>query len=234
MEASGNGGRMNMRYLGIVAAVAVCLALAGPATATIVSYTVAGWAQQYPGPVTPPAGSPWGPDGYPGDTVQLATYTGSLNLAQGTSVQKINTLLWKIDYTYGGTATQWDYPAHWTEPMLFNIAAPRTMTIEGACVRSLNQAGLLESWWNNDFLGFSPGSTTTFQVGSYRVDVTPLGLGRVGGSDFGGSNPWTQPPRNMEAQFVVTEVPIPEPVTMAGVMLGIGSVVTYVRKRRTA
>jgi len=28
--------------------------------------------------------------------------------------------------------------------------------------------------------------------------------------------------------------PIPEPVTMAGVMLGIGSVVTYVRKRRTA
>jgi hypothetical protein len=28
--------------------------------------------------------------------------------------------------------------------------------------------------------------------------------------------------------------PIPEPVTMAGLMLGIGSVVTYVRKRRTA
>jgi hypothetical protein len=27
---------------------------------------------------------------------------------------------------------------------------------------------------------------------------------------------------------------IPEPVTMAGLMLGIGSVVTYVRKRRMA
>ena len=224
---------MNMRYLGIVAAVAVCLALAGPAAA--VNYTVAGWGPtSYPGPVTPPAGSPHVLDGlgYPGDKVELQTYTGTLNLTPGTYKQKINTLLWSVYFTYAGTETQWDYPAHWSN-LSFDVNAPRTMTIDGACVRSLNQAGLLLVTYNYDRLGFSQGSTTTFQVGTYRVDVTPLVLKPL---DAGGTvgPPWVQTPRDMEAQFVVTEVPIPEPVTMAGVMLGIGSVVTYVRKRRTA
>ena len=39
---------------------------------------------------------------------------------------------------------------------------------------------------------------------------------------------------NTDGMVVITEPPIPEPVTMAGLMLGIGSVLTYVRKRRTA
>jgi len=231
-EASGSGGRVNMRYLGIVAAIALCLALAGPAPALTVSYTVDGLGPtSYPGPVTPPAGSPWGPNGYPGDTVELVTYTGTLDLTPGSYTQTINTLLWKINYTYAGTSTAWDYPANWTDPLLFSIAAGRGMSI-GTAADSLSQAGLLEVKWDNDYLSFSQGSTTTFYVDTYRVDVTPLGLARVGGTNFSGSNPWTQPNRDMMARFDVTLVP--EPVTMAGLMMGIGVLVTYVRKRRMA
>jgi len=220
---------MNMRYLGIVAAVAVCLALAGPAAA--VNYTVAGWGPtSYPGPVTPPAGSPWGTYGYPGDTVELVTYTGTLGLTPGTYTQKINTLKWKVDYTYAGTATQWDYPDHWGQPS-FNIDATRGMSI-GTDTDSLSQAGLLWVSWYNDDLTFYQGSTTSFLVGTYRVDVKPLGLGPTTNVFPPGGHPWVQAERDVMAQFDVTLVP--EPVTMAGLMLGIGGLATYVRKRRMA
>jgi hypothetical protein len=231
-ETSGSGGRMNMRYLGIVAAVAVCLALAGPAAADSVNYTVFGWGQQFPGPVTPPGGSPWGADGYPGDTVVLGFYEGTLDLTPGTYVQQINSLQWLIDYTYAGTETQWDFPAHWSE-LSFNIAAARSMSFDGGSSGSLSQTGLLEVNWDNDYLALSAGSTSTFFVLGYQIDVTPLGLARVGGSDFSGDNPWAQPQRDVMARFDVSEA-IPEPVTMAGLMMGIGGLVTYVRKRRTA
>ena len=228
---------MNMRYLGMLAGIGLILAVAGTAGADSVTYTVSGWGPtQFPGPVTPPEGSPWGPDGYPGDTVELQTYTGSLTipdllLGQSTTfTQKINTVLWTIDYTYAGTETQWDYPDHWSD-LSFDINAPRGITI-GTASGSLSQTGLLESTWFNDYLSFSAGSKTSFLVGTYRVDVTPLGLARVGGSNFSGDNPWIQPSRDLMAKFDVTLVP--EPVTMAGLMLGIGSVVTYVRKRRPA
>jgi hypothetical protein len=220
---------MNMRYFGIVAAIAVCLALAGPAAA--VSYTVSGWGpQQFPASTPPAPRSPWGPNGYPGDTVELQTYTGTLDLTPGTSTQKINTLLWTIDYTYGGTATN---PGTWSD-LLFIFNVDRNMTIDGVGPETLSQTGSLLCTWENDVLGFSGGSTVTFFVQGYRVDVTPLGLDYVGGSNFDGSNPWVQPSRNVMAQFDVTEAPIPEPVTMAGLMMGIGGLVTYIRKRRTA
>jgi len=234
-EASGSGGRISMRYLGIVAAIAVCLALAGPAPA--VSYTVYGWGPtSFPGPVTPPAGSPWGPDGYPGDTVELVTYTGTLVLADGASyVQKINTLQWTVDYTYAGTETQWDFPDHWTNHLLFPFSTPRSMTV-GTATGSLSQAGLLDVNWNNDDLSFAIGSTTSFIVVDsgymYRVDVMPLGLGPTTNVFPPGGNPWVQTDRDVMARFDVTLVP--EPVTMAGLMMGIGGLVTYVRKRRTA
>ena len=145
-----------MRYLGIVAAIAVCLALAGPAAAVTVNYTVAGWGQQFPGPVTPPAGSPHMLDGlgYPGDRVALGIYEGTLNLTPGTSFQKINTLNWSVSYTYAGTETQWDYPAHWSD-LSFNIAAARNMSFDGGSSGSLNQTGLLEVLWSNDYLALS-------------------------------------------------------------------------------
>jgi len=222
---------MNMRYLGIVATIAVCLALAGPAAAVIVNYTVAGWGPtQFPGPVTPPAKSPWGTYGYPGDTVELVTYPGTLDLTPGTYTQKINTLKWKVDYTYAGTETEWDYPDHWGQPS-FNIDATRGMSI-GTDTDSLSQAGLLWVSWDNDDLTFYQGSTTSFLVGTYRVDVKPLGLGPTTNVFPPGGHPWVQAERDVMAQFDVTLVP--EPVTMAGLMLGIGGLATYVRKRRMA
>ena len=224
---------MNMRYLGIVATIAVCLALAGPAAA--VNYTVAGWGPtQFLGPHAPPEGAPWGPNGYPGDTVQLVTYTGTLNLAPGTSVQKINTLLWTVDYTYAGTDDDWtnDATGDWLQ-LQFPINAARKMSFVGGCAGSLSQTGLLEVLWSNDYLAVNAGSTSTFFIPGYQIDVTPLAVARKA-AVFPSGPPWVQPSRDMTAQFVVTEVPIPEPVTMAGLMLGIGSVVTYVRKRRTA
>jgi len=215
-----------MRYLGIVAAIAVCLALAGPAAAVTVSYTVDGWGPtQFPGPLTAPPDAPWGPNGYPGDTVELQTYTGNLNLTPGTYTQQINTLLWKIDYTYGGTPEPWP-------DMNLSSNAVRNISFGGVPAGTLNQDVDLRVNYYNDYLGLDAGSTVTFYVQGYRVDVTPLGLPEVGGSNFDGSNPWVQPSREVDARFDVTAVP--EPVTMAGLMLGIGGLVTYVRKLRTA
>ena len=216
---------MNMRYLGIVAAIAVCLALAGPAPATSVDYTVFGWAQQFPGPLTPPAGSPWGPTGYPGDTVAFGNYTGTLDLTPGTYVLKINTLNWRIDYTYGGTPEPWP-------DMNLSFNAARDIYFGQEPAGALQQPGLLRVNYWNDYLSLLAGSTASFTVEGYRVDITPLGLAPVGGSNFSGDNPWAQPPRDVMARFDVTVVP--EPVTMAGLMLGIGGLVTYIRKRRTA
>jgi len=201
--------------------------LAGIAQADLVGYTVYGWGPtQFPGPVTPPAGSPWGPDGYPGDTVELVMYTGSLDLTPGTYVQKINTLLWTIDYTYAGTETAWDYPDNWSD-LSFPIDAGRGMTI-GTAAGSLSQNGLLESTWFNDYLSFFDGPMTSFTVQGYYVDVTPLGLSRQGGTNFSGGNPWVQPSRDVMARFEVTPVPVPGAVLLG--IIGLGVVGVKLRK----
>jgi len=220
-----------MRLLCVLAVTGMILAVSSTAGATSVSYTVDGWGPtSFPAPTTPPAGSPWGPDGYPGDTISILTYTGTLDLTPGIYTQKINTLCWDIDYTYGGTETDWDYPDHWSD-LSFDIAAPRGMSIDTA-TGSLGQTGLLEITWFNDYLTFSAGPATSFIVGTYRVDVTPLGLDRKGGENFSGDNPWTQPNRNMMAEFDVTL--IPEPVTMAGMLMAVGGLAGYIRRRRKA
>jgi len=202
----------------------VIFVMAMSAGATTINYTVSGWgATQYPGPVTPPEGSPWGPDGYPGDTVELKTYTGTLDLTPGTYELKINTLCWKVDYTYAGTDTQWDYPDHWGQPS-FDIDAARGMSI-GTAVGSLSQAGLLVVTWYNDDLSFAIGSTTSFTVEGYRVDVTPLGLAPETNIFPAGGHPWVQPERDVIARFDVT----PEPATLC--LLGLGGL-ALLRKRR--
>jgi hypothetical protein len=212
---------------------ATLIATAWTANATFVNYTVDGVGpQQFPGPVTPPAGAPHGQNGYPGDTVELQTYTGSFDLVAGTSIQKINTLLWTIDYTYAGTATD---PNAWSD-LSFTLNAARNMTIAGVGPASLSQAGSLQVTWDNDYLGLSGGSTVSFYVQGYRVDVTPSMVATTGGSNFADSNPWVQPNQNMMARFDVTAVP--EPTTMiAGALLLLpfgASTLRILRKNRTA
>lgn len=206
--------KLNRVKVLMVALAVAGLALAGPAQAVYVSYTVVGSGpMQFPGPVTPPGGSPHGPDGYPGDTVELETYAGGLELAVGTSVHQINTLQWNIDFTYAGTETQWDYPAHWSL-LSFAVNVPRGMSWASGAAGTLSQAGLLDCEWENDFLAFSGGLTTSFVVQGYRVDVTPLALARMGGGDMG-----AQTPRDMEARFDVSEVPEPTTMILGGLLL---------------
>jgi len=225
-----------IRTLGIALVMAIGLALAAPAHAVIVTYTVGGWGpQNYPGQLDPrvhatPYGAPHSPVseggdglGYPGDAVGLVTYTGTLDLTPGTHVQKINTLSWKISYTYAGTDDNWhnDATGDWLE-LQFPINAARNMSFGAGPAGSLSQTGLLEINWVNDFLGVNAGSTTTFSLIEggeiYQIDVTPLGVARTGGSSFPGfplGTPWGQPDKDMMAKFVVTDVgPVPEPATI--------------------
>ena len=123
-----------MSKLYIVTAVLTLLSAGGIAHATI-TYTVDGWGStQYPGLLTPPADAPWGVDGYPGDTLQLLGFTGTLEL--GSSVKQINTLLWTIDYTYGGTPEPWP-------DMNLAITKARNISLDGGQTGSLIQAGNL-------------------------------------------------------------------------------------------
>jgi hypothetical protein len=201
----------------IFIAVAV-VALAGIAKADI-NYTVSGWGPtQFASTTTPPDNAPWGPNGYPGDTVELQTYTGTLDLTPGISTQKINTLAWKIDYTYGGTETN---PDDWSE-LLFNFNAVRDISFSGGTNNPLSQSGSLGVTWENDYLGLAQGSTISVIVQGYRVDITPLALDVVGGSNFSGSNPWIQPSRDIMATFEVTAVPIPATILLGLLGLGVG------------
>jgi len=217
-----------MRTIGIVAAI-LGVAVAFPAAGVTVNYTVGGTgSMQFPAETLPPAGAPWGEDGYPGDTVELQGYTGTLELTPGTYYQKINTLLWIIDYTYGGTETCWDYPDCWSE-LDFAVNAPRSITIHTSN-GTVSQTGSLECLWDNDYLQFAAGTEVSFSVLDYTVFVTPLAVERHG-AFWGSANtaasdpskapmcdlPCYQPELDVMAKFVVEKTVPVEPTTWSRV-----------------
>jgi len=191
----------------VIAVVSVTTASAGP-----ISYSLGNWSQQFPGPVTPPAGAPHSLDGwgYPGDTVTFQGGSGSFDLVDGaTYTMSIGTLVWGVDYTYNGTATAWDYPANWPA-LVFGINASRSMTI-GTASGNISQAGTLESTWFDDSLSLSGGPMSSVYVEGYRVDITPNSLPVATVDNFGAGDPpaggFPQTPRNMTATFHVSSVP---------------------------
>jgi hypothetical protein len=221
----GNGGKTQKLIILCAGGVFIMAMSAGAAT---VNYTVSAWGpNQYPAPTAPPEGAPWGVNGYPGDTLGLVTYTGTLELTPGIYELKINTLDWTINYTYGGTETAWDYPNHWSD-VLFSITAIRSISFNAGPAGSLSQTGLLTCKWDDDYLTFNDGTTASFNVQGYAVEVTPLGLSPVAGSNFSGSNPWVQPEHDVMARFDV--VLVPEPATIC--LLALGSLALG-RKRKS-
>lgn len=217
-----------MKKLVIICAV-VIFTLAFPAGAVETSYTVEGWGPTwFPATVTPPVNAPWGIDGYPGDTLEMVTYTGTLDLTPGTYNLKVNTLEWTIDYTYGGTETN---PSAWSN-LLHNITFIRSISFDGGTSGSLSQTGILENQWENDFLTINEGSTSSFTVGGFRVDVTLLGLNQFGGSNYEGYNPWVQPNQDIKARFDVSAVAVPVPGAV--ILGGIGvSLVGWMKRRKS-
>jgi len=192
-----------MKKLAPICAV-VIFVMTMSAGATTINYTVSGWGpNQYPASITPPTSAPWCVDGYPGDTLGMVTYTGTLDLTPGTYNLKINTLNWTIDYTYGGTATN---PDDWSN-VFHNITAIRSISFDGGPSGSLSQTALLENQWANDFLTIDEGATSSFTVGGFQVNVTPLGLDQFGGTNFDGSNPWVQSQTDIIARFDVVSEP---------------------------
>ena len=208
---------------------ASALALAGfafalPAHAILVPYTVDEVAPlQLASPIAAPADAPWGPNGYPGDTLSLQSYSGAFDLTVGTSIQKINTLNWTVDYTYGGTATD---PNAWND-VNSNFTLSRQIQI-GSQTAILNQTGLLSASWANDYLNLDASPVTTLYLQGYKIEITALatpygGAGSDGGATtFDGGNPWGQPSQDIYAQFVVTEASgmaaAPEPGSIAALM----------------
>jgi hypothetical protein len=220
----------------VVASAIAGLVLAMPAHAVFVTYTLSGWGPtSFPGTVadTPnpappdvpagdyPGGNYWGPDGYPGDAVQLQPYTGSLDLTPGTYTQKIDTRLWTGYYTYAGAGDPANPNAGWQE-LWFHFGTTQNMTIDTVS-KSLTAPGLLECLWDADYLSFSAGPTVSFIVQGFEVDVTPLGLpaASAGWSGPVGAGGVPQPSQDLLAQFVVTQVP--EPATL--LLLGLGGLI---------
>lgn len=213
------------------------LASAGTAQAALVPYTVTSVASaDYSGPFPPPAGAPHLLDGegYPGDTVELSTYSGMIDLTPGTTIQKVNTLVWNVSYTYNGTngTLADDSPAGGDWPDLtFTVDAERTMSIDGGAAQALTQDGTLKTTWDDDYLSMNDGGTTTFIVGIYQVEVTPLGLPVANVNNIDGyplGTPWHQSDRDVTAQFVITEIPGPTPLAL----IGLGGLLKARRRRR--
>lgn len=174
--------------------------------AATVTYTVTGWGpHQYPASTPPAPGAPHGPGGYPGDTLELLSYTGTLDLTPGTYTLQINTLKWAIDYTYCGTATDWNV----CNPVPFNIAAPRSISFNGGPPVPLGQPALLTVTWDTDYVDFNAGGAASANVNGFSVSVSPLAY------STSGWNLGPQPEEALMATFTVAALPPapPEPKT---------------------
>ncbi len=217
---------------------AASLAFAGPSLAVL--YTAGTWSSAFPGPYTPPPDAPHfldGLGGYPGDTVSLLGHSGSLNLAPGTYVQKLNTLDWIIHFTWGGDAAynaQHNYGLAWPD-LLIDFTMVSDFTI-GTANGTISQGGRLRINWDNDFISLAEGTASLFVVDGYTVRVTPLAIAEVGGSNFSGNPGWNQPDLNVMARFEVEEVPEPTTLAMAGVLLAFaaGCALRSARRKRRA
>jgi hypothetical protein len=217
-----------------VFAAAAILASGAITQGATIDYSVTGFGPaQYPAPTTPPADAPWGSSGYPGDTVGSNPFNGTLDLTPGAQVLPIGTLTWTINYTYGGTATAWDYPADWSA-VTFTVNANTNLSFGGGPAGNIAQSGVLDVEWDDDYLTLNAGTPSTFFVPGYEIVVTPQAIATTRGSNFSGSNPWVQPTQVVDATFDVTPVPEPTTLIVWSLLGGVGIAVGRWRRKRAA
>jgi len=180
-----------------------------PASAATVSYTVDGIAPLNFAYVLN--------NGFPSDTVEIQSYTGTLDLTPGTVIQQVNTVAWTVDYSA-------DSP-----PDTFTAAVPATRDIHFSAVTgTLSQNGTLNVSPSADTLAFALGSTTTLAVDGWLVSITPLALGPWVRSSLGTA---TEP---LTAEFVISQTPLPAALPLFATGLGFLGLLGWRRKKNAA
>lgn len=203
------------KSLFVIATALSLLCLGGIAHSNPISYSVGSWSQQFPNPDYPtiPLDAPWGPNGYPGDTVTLEGFTGTLELTQGVYTQKVGTLEWLVNYTYNGPVEPWP-------DVLFNFTANRSITFGVTQYNdALSQTGLLRGNYDYDYLSLNQGPNATFFAEGYKVEVASLALAEKKMDNWSGDAPWTQQSRDIIGTFTVTAVPEPGTIMFLGLTL---------------
>ena len=275
MEASGNGGRMNMRYLGILAGIGFLLAAAGGASAT--TYTIehphsqgvgyanisfdsgGSYTSNYLGrfimETIPPAGEL--PAQYP--IYSISTVDGPemgffsycleplqpIGIGHGTSYEySIGSLAGSDGIDAGDAALVRELLGRYNPLLQYNPTGNYT----GGTFRTAAAALQLAIWKINLDRATETLGSWDFTSGLMRVSSANVPQEDIAASikadavallmlnSLTGTGPMAyglEGLRNPTYQDLIIQG-IPEPVTMAGLMLGIGSVLTYVRKRRMA
>ena len=281
METSSSGGMTSMRYVGIVAAVAVCLAVSATAQADSFlaesnQFGYQGTVQNVTQPNTVPVAFPTPRDGVVDfvHNIPVAYGTGNRNEIQSNWFQHPQTSqdpgFFQLSDLSGATVTS--ATGGWTQNgSLWDFS----LTVTGANATYANSGSRL---WQPD-VGMALGGTFT----SYSYTLTDTGMTTYVENTEGWRFNYNVAPTGITGSFDGTFVstfgdtylvhldlnktywddtnwsdtytdstgthdyytcskfgapafgaPIPEPLTMAGLAMGIGGLVTYVRKRRTA
>lgn len=244
MEISATGDTNSMRYLGFAAAIAVCLAV----TATAGAMTVNLNADTAPNTYGSPNFIPWRTaafaDVVAGTFVNMrnGTFPGTTTFAPQDAIvystgdlgKRLHWIYWIPGETVASitgnfqvkNVADWDGVAYaggsvedgpeigWATPSSWiNYTDPSSGQVLGVIGTFGN------AWWATG----TPEAIQAQAADMYQYQT--YWIGEVRWRDTSGSS-WTV--QEMELQLV------PEPITMAGLMLGIGGLATYVRKRRTA
>ena len=202
---------------------ATCLLGAMAATATAraatISYSVTGVsAANSPSPLVAPSDSVFGADGYPGDSVGLDAYSGTLDLTPGVQTIALNTLQWTVNPTYYGGET-----GPWPE---FDFAQNlnRSITLDGV-TGGLTQSGSIHSTYYDDTLSVAASASRSLIVDGYRVTITGQPTAPADAGDWG-----AQAPQTLYATVNIAAVP--EPSTWAMMILGVGAIGAVLRRNR--
>jgi hypothetical protein len=236
MEASGSGGMINMRYLGIIAAMAVCLAVAGTANAT--STTITFDPTEMVLPATTNTGASAAGDGRVYDygaspAIDYRTYvddTQTAGFSAWVSGLGAGQGIFKFNLNLSGGAAGWGQTLEitdWTKPI--TAAGPAGWTADvnlvTQCIAYYTTDPSRYIRPGNDIGAFDFTADTNGVLGGNYLIWTGAGIEGINatGSSSG-----------IIFQRVITAQAIPEPLTMAGLAMGIGGLVTYMRKRRQA